>query len=343
MQDYIIRIDCWKRCIDLLENEVKTSAPCKVIIFGEHSVVYGYPAIVVALDARAIVKTRKREDELIRINSNNLSTSWEGKINTSLKEVPNEFKGCVEMIKEFNMKNKISSGYEIIIDSNIPIGTGLGSSAATAVAIAKSLHEVNKIEHDNEIISKTAYVAEKVYHGTPSGIDNTATTFGGLIYYKKTSEGPYFKVLKSKDLHIVIGNTMISRSTAKYVGIVRKNHETEKTITSKILEIMGDIAEEGVKAIQTGDVARVGRLMNLNQGLLNALGVSHEKLEKFIFSARDNGALGAKLTGAGGGGSMVAIAPDKETAIRIEKALQELGGVTITTKITNEGVRVENN
>ncbi len=229
-------------------------------------------------------------------------------------------------------------GGQIHIESNIPIGAGLGSSAAVNVAVAGSvLYHLQNALTPSEV-SRWARGGEIVGHGTPSGIDDQTSAFGGVL----VKRGQQFetKHIEGLELHLVIGNTLVPRSTRALVSKVREYLNESEERKNRILKEMDEIALQGVQALLQKKVKRIGELMLQNQEYLREIGVSHPMLEKFIRTSLDNGAIGAKLTGAGGGGSMIALVETSDHALIVKNALEALGGEAYITKFNNSGVRV---
>ena len=321
------------------------SAPGKVILFGEHSVVYGEPAIAVAINLRAYVRIEELDGNYTMIEAPHYSIS---------KKIPFEFLSkqtfpdfsriesvlepiyvCIkETIRRFG---KLPKPFKVRVDSKIPPGAGLGSSAAVNVATAAALSDFMGYDVDLREINSIAYEAEKVVHGSPSGIDNTIATFGGAIYYKKP-EMKKFEV--RSELPLIVGDTGVERRTRDLVEKVRKLYDRNKEIVSHIFSIMGEISEKAYDYMMEGEVDALGTLMNLNHGLLVSLGVSNIHLDKLVHTALESGALGAKLTGAGGGGCMVALVKN-ERMEEVVSSMRKLGYSVYSTKLSKEGVRVE--
>ena len=326
---------------------VQASAPAKVILFGEHAVVYGYPAIAVALNLRAkvsaslIEQNTSSNDSYLYLIAKDYNI--ERKIGVSNQEefqrLTNTEKKVIEpfltLIKVFQQKFETLFSVKIEVTSSIPKGAGLGSSAAVSVATSTALSELLGIDLSLAEISALAYEAEKVLHGTPSGIDNTTATYGAGLIYEKGS----FTPIELPEIPLIIGNTGVERQTRKLVGYVRYLHDKYPEIVSPILEQMGKITREAISILKNNDnldLQRLGELMNINHGLLSAVGVSSLELDVLVNEARKHGALGAKLTGAGGGGCMIALIDDnsKET---VKRALTEKKAETIATHIATKG------
>ena len=319
---------------------VEASAPGKMILFGEHSVVYGKPAVVLAIDRRAKVYAEKRSDKKIFIDADNLGFSgyfegddyhavrgkaWRGRnlaaLNVSARKTM-EYLG-------------LEGGVNLKVRSMIPIAVGLGSSAAICVTTVSAVERLFDAGLKNEEISKLAFEGETIIHGKPSGVDNNVSTFGGVLSYDKENGIKRHKL--DQNIPFIIGNTKKKRSTKKMVENVAALKEHNPVEMEKILNSMGLIAESGLDALMKADIQRVGDLMDLNHGLLSAIGVSTMKLEILCHTSRNNGALGAKLTGAGGGGCMIAIAEDPDIP-NIERAIRRRKSESYRVSLTDKGV-----
>lgn len=323
---------------------ITASAPAKTILFGEHFVVYGEPAIAMAIDKRAYVQVTLRNDKRVHVLSNDLGVSGyfenglffaergNGNIHVKLEPI------MVAAKKVLDKYQGMPVGVDIEINSSIPVAAGLGSSAATVAATALAVSKLLDMELSRESIYQIAYDAEKLIHGTPSGIDPTISTYGGVVLYQK-SKGPSPLEVEA-DIPFVIGNTLIERSTGSLIAEVRRVHDSYPSIVGPIIKSGGKIAHTAAKALQSGDLTTLGELMNINQALLNAVGVSNEALESLVFAARKGGALGAKLTGAGGGGCMIALA-EPENLNSVQKAIERAGGRVFVARRTADGAKIE--
>ena len=190
-----------------------------------------------------------------------------------------------------------------------------------------------------ESIFNIALEAERFIHGTPSGIDPAISTYGGAILFQK---GKGIKPLKADiDLPLVVGDTGMKRSTGDMVAELRRRGETYPSVIDPVLKVGEEIVRSAVKALESGDIQALGELMNVNQGLLSAVGVSNEPPERLIYAEREAGVLGAKLTGAGGGGCMIALCYEEKLKDVLE-AVEHMGGTAFIARKTDEGVRIEN-
>jgi len=319
---------------------VEASAPGKVILFGEHSVVYRGPAIVLAIDKRARVVAQKRSDSRIFFDALDLGFAgyFEGGRYHPVVGKPRRGRS----LEAFNMAAVktmehlgVESGVSLSIRSEIPIAVGLGSSAAVSVATVAAVGALLGGGLPRDEVCSLAYEGEKVVHGTPSGVDNNISTYGGILMFERDVGFERFELDHSPPF--IIGNTRWKRSTRRMVERVRMLRNRNQRVVDDIIDAIGCIAGEGLAALRRADLERVGDLMNINHGLLASLGVSSPELELMVHASRRSGALGSKLTGAGGGGCMIALAEDASIP-RIEKAIQRRGGESISVNISHEGV-----
>jgi len=323
--------------------EVRASAPAKVILFGEHFVVYGEPAIVLAIDKRAHVRARLREDQSIYINSPNLRLS--GFFRGDHFEPERGGKDAhrqLEPIKIAAQKvlevSEEKVGVDIEVSSQIPVSAGLGSSAAVAAAVAASVGQILDIELSKKQIYDIALEAERFVHGTPSGIDPAISTYGGVLLFHK---GKRFMPLDvDMEIPLLIGDTGVARSTGDLVATVRETLKRYPSIISPIIKAGGKLTHRAVEALKSNDLQTLGELMNINHAMLCAIGVSSEPLERLVYAARKVGALGAKLTGAGGGGCMIALCPQDKLK-QVAEAIERVGGTAFIARKTDDGVRIE--
>lgn len=327
---------------------VLASAPAKIILFGEHSVVYGKPAIAAAIDLRTYVKAEFNENGRIRIEAKDIRTPGltvsfsEDQIYFETDygkaaEVLSYVREAINLVMEEANKQK---GVTVSITSQIPVGAGLGSSAAVAVATIGAVSRLFGLELDKSEIAKLGHKVELLVQGASSGIDPTVSAVGGFLYYQKGS----FESLPVVELPIVVGYTGSSGSTKELVAKVRKNYEEMPEIIEPILNSMGKLVEKAREVILAEYDKEIkfkllGTLMNINHGLLDALGVSTKSLSDLVYASREAGALGAKITGAGGGGCMYALAPGKQS--EVATAIKIAGGMPMVTKISREGLRIE--
>jgi mevalonate kinase len=247
-----------------------------------------------------------------------------------------EQKASLENILKHLNIDTTKMGFQIDLEGDLVCASGIGASAASCVAIARSLNDEFSLGLNDEQINEAAYEGEKGYHGTPSGLDNTASTYGGLIWFERDLSGgpPKFEKMKlDKAMHLVIASTGITASTIEVVGAVKIRKEADPKWFEKISTQYNQLVHDGREALINLDIQKVGELMNKNHELLQELTVSCEELDNLVKVARENGAIGAKMTGTGRGGNMIALAPDETTAKKIADALEKAraAGVWVTS------------
>ncbi|MEM3696782.1 MAG: mevalonate kinase [Candidatus Bathyarchaeia archaeon] len=324
--------------------EVVASAPAKVILFGEHFVVYGEPAMVIAIDKRAYVKAENRNDKRLYIRSSNLNLAayFEGETfkieEGDPKEARIKFEPVKLAVEKVLEKYGAITGLNIEINSTVPVAAGLGSSAAVVAAVTIAVSKLLNVNISKEEIFRITYEAEKIVHGTPSGIDPAIATFGGALLFQVDTG---FKPLEVKmDIPLVIGDTGIERSTRVQIDKVRELKEKYPQIMESLTWAARQIVMRALEALREKDLETLGELMNINHALLYGVGVSDESLEWLINAARKAGALGAKLTGAGGGGCMIALARNEKLE-EVSEAIRRAGGTPFIARKTDEGARIE--
>ena len=294
----------------------------KIILLGEHAVVYGSHAIAapVPLAVRAAVQDTKSGGVDMMI------PRWG--VEYRLHRDPahrDSFQRSLGII--FDTLGLTERSVRIEVFPNVPRAMGLGGSAAMAVAIIRALDMHFKIGLSDAQVNELAFNCEKVAHGTPSGIDNTVATYGKFVLYKraeKADEAPMMRELHvPKPIPMVIGISGKESLTAKTVGGVRTAWQRNPELYERIFREIDQLTLQGVDAVQGNDLERLGDLMNICHGLLNALRVSSWEVEELVQIAREHGALGAKLTGGGGGGSIIALCP--ENPEKVIAAMRDAG------------------
>ena len=300
------------------ENLVFTgSAPGKIILFGEHAVVYGQPAIaapVHQLQAQAFVRAGRAPGwhflsaaaGLDRLLHSPDPTFWGSVVLDGIREVT----------------GKEVPSFHLEIESGIPVASGLGSGAAVAVASIRAIAAFAGAELSLEQVNEIAFKAELLHHGTPSGIDNTVISHARLIWYQR--DRPYETFRSGSTLQIMIADTGIQGHTRAAVGDVRNGRERDPGFFVPRIEAIGAVAHRARAAIIAGEVANLGALMFENQRLLEEIGVSSPELETLVQAAGAAGALGAKLSGGGRGGNMIALV-DETSAGAVAAALRIAG------------------
>ncbi len=308
-----------------IERERLPAGHGKVILLGEHSVVYGTHAIAAPLPLAMQAKVWDSENGI-----HLLIPRWgvEEKVRKGARHRYSIYQSLDMLLERLHLED---CNMTIEIFPNVPRAMGLGGSAALAVAIIRAFDEHFHLGLSDEEVQELSFESEKIAHGNPSGIDNTLATYGKFTLFRR-GEPPFMRDLQVKQpLPVVIGLTGVESLTARMVALVREGWEKHRTHYEKLFEQIDDLTLSAVQAIENYNLEQLGKLMNINQGLLNALEVSSPELEDLIEIARRTGALGAKLTGGGGGGGVVALCPD--TSEQVAAAMRKSGYRAIVTEI----------
>jgi mevalonate kinase len=277
-------------------------------LFGEHAVVYGKPGIAMAIKPRVFVTVRDTKRPQ-RAKSPYID-------------------GCFEAMGVMG---------SVYINSQIPSSSGLGSSAAVTVATLSAINDEFKMNKTREDIANMAFeIEKKVQKGRASPTDTTVSAYGGIVLISGGSR----RRLPPQNMHLVIGDSLVSHSTSRMVEQVAELKKNHPAIVDPVLDAIEGVSMSAIHHLS--NPRELGRYMNMNHHLLEVLGVGHPQLAKMVLAARSAGAFGAKITGAGGGGSMVALCP-KPLKHRIASAIEACDARAIVTGIDTEGVRKEKN
>lgn len=309
---------------------IRAIAPGKVILFGEHAVVYGQPAIAVPVEqvqAQAVALAEpRRPDGFVLVQAPDIG------LEAQLEDLPEGdplATAVRSVLRELNIRNPPAC--TLRVSSTIPIASGLGSGAAVSVALIRAYASFLGRPLEDARVSALAYEVERLHHGTPSGIDNTVVTYRRPVYFVRGKTVETFYV--TTPFTLVIADTGIHSPTAVAVGDVRKGYEADPEQYEALFEAIGRITKEARAAIDSGHTAALGPLMDENHALLVAMGVSSPELDRLAHVALDAGALGSKLSGGGRGGNMIALVENSD-AERITQELLDNGAVrTITTMV----------
>ncbi|MFX0074751.1 MAG: mevalonate kinase [Candidatus Hermodarchaeota archaeon] len=302
----------------------------KTILFGEHYVVYGLPAIASALSSYTTAEVQVVDGKGWEVFDNRPATPGykDKKFDEAMQ--------AIENVIEFMNVDVGCQKLKITFAGDLIAASGVGASAAQATSLARALNDQFTLMWDDEKINEAAYEGEKAYHGTPSGIDNTVSTYGGLIWFEKNLNGGKNKIemVKSgKKIPLVIANTGITASTAEVVADVRRLKEANPLRFEKILNDYHNLAIDAKVALLEGDMKTIGKLMTKNHNLLQQIMVSGEVNDTLVTLALKKGALGAKLTGTGRGGLVIALAETEEIQQSIAEAIEDVGYNAWKTKI----------
>jgi len=302
----------------------------KVILFNEHFVVYGVPSIVSAIAQTTTAAVEPFEGKDWRMDDRRQATSGYKK-----EKLEQQWESVERILKAAGV-DSTRNPIKITLEGDLVAASGIGASAASCVAIAWALSDEFGLNFSDERINEIAYEGERAYHGTPSGVDNTAATYGGLIWFVRGKPNVIERIKVREPIEIVMGNTGIVADTVAVVAGVRGRKEKYPEKYNKILEEAEELAHEARRALENFDLKKVGKLMDENHKLLQAIEVSCKELDFLVELARNHGALGAKLTGGGCGGNMVALTPGKDLQEKVARAVEREGFEVLRTRV---GVR----
>jgi len=277
----------------------KASAPGKVILFGEHFVVYGVKAILCAINKRVTVTAENIESKIISIKSN--IGDLELQPNKPISEIDSPLKPFYYLANK--MIQNQNTGIKIIVESEIPLGVGLGSSSACCVAGAAAISRLFS-DTSKEKILELAIEAEKTIFQNTSGADCTVCTYGGIMEFNK--ENGYTKIKSEPNFHLVIANSNIEHSTELVVNEVKSFKEKNEEEFSKLCDNETNLVEDVLELLKENNTKKLGEKINQNQKYLEAIGVSNEKIKEMIQIGMKS-SFGVKITGAGGGGCIFAL------------------------------------
>lgn len=325
------------------EKTKKASSPGQIFLFGEHAVVYGYLALATAINMRTEVQAELIENNKLKIHSKGIG-ELKGEIgeingNWSIKKKSGDsekLRFVTKVIQSTLNYIDRKDGLKVCIESDLPPGSGLGSSSAVTTATAAAVSSVLGKSLTKKEISDLAFKSELEVQGAASRTGVNVATWGGFLKIQNSNKETLNKLPK---LNILIGYTGNYSNTGKLVGEVKALKESRPDLIIPILKTIGNTAESGIESLEERHLEKVGALMNVNQTLLRALDVSSPALHNLIQAARSSGAIGAKLTGAGGGGCVIALC--QENIDEIAKSVKRAGGQPMRAKIGVEGLKID--
>lgn len=304
----------------------------KVILLGEHAVVYGIPAIAVGIDRGAWAKGSRADHSSLHVVGWNANATDDPKDGAPLAQA---FRALVEVTRA--ALGDAFAPLAIEAGADLPPGGGLGCSAALGVAVARALDP----SASADTVAERANEWERVFHGNPSGIDAAVASSGGCLLFARNADGTRSieRVLVPSPIHLCIGHTGIASSTKSMVDAVARHRERRPEMAQKAFDGIHTLVKNARLAIEAGDNKAVGQLLDLNQMLLSALFVSTPEIEQMCGTARAAGAFGAKLTGAGGGGSVVALVEDVNAGAAVVDAWKAEGFDGFVTTVGVDAAR----
>ncbi len=299
----------------------------KVILFGEHFVVFGIPSIVSAIDKATTCTVERWDGEGWYLDDKRPETPG------YKKEKLDQQRDSISRVLKAAGVDTARNPIKIKLEGDLVAASGIGASAASCVALARALSKEFNLDFSDEKINEIAFEGEKGYHGVPSGVDNTAATYGGLIWFVK-GQPNIIDLLKVKEpVEIIIANTGLVTNTAAAVAGVKERKEKNPEKYDEIFNKARALANEAREALLVFDMENVGEMMDKNHELLQAIEVSCKELDLLVEIARDNGAYGAKMTGGGLGGNIVALTPGEKLQNKVAQAIESEGFEVLKTRI----------
>lgn len=322
-----------------MKSSSTASAPGKIILFGEHFVVYGSPAILSSIDKRIVATAKINSANRTRIDSNfkpfrsTANDDGSGNNNADNDDLLTPIYDAIN--RTFGRTERI--GLDITLRTEIPVGIGLGSSASACIATIAAVDSLFG-RSDKERICNLAIESERLVHKDTSGADCYVSTFGGMVKFVKSTG---MKTIQSKgSLSFIVADTGIPHLTGDMVSKVRLYKTENEKRFSALSEKVDRICRDAIPALSAGDYVTLGQLMNDNQLLLDEIGVTHPKARKIIEMARNAGALGAKVTGAGGGGAVIVLTLPNRARNLVEE-IKNAGYDCFESKLEHAGVKVQ--
>lgn len=305
-------------------------APGKIIVVGEHFVVHGSYALAAALDRGSTVHASPSDRSVIYSKDLELKADLGGKIPRRLTPLAEALKATRTYLGE-------KKGVKLEIESNIPIAAGLGSSAAGSVAlVAAASHALGHPLKAEEIVD-LVMVSERLIHGTPSGIDPTVATYGGVLLFKKGV--PHRPVPLKTPVDFIVGFSGLSRSTSEMVKRFSAAQVSHPSTFKALVKSASTFSEIAASSLAGGDLSTLAAVLNFNHTVLSSLGVSSDALDRLVESTLKAGCLGAKLTGGGGGGCVIALPPAGESNLLLKRLQRSFADAWISS-VPNGGVQV---
>jgi mevalonate kinase len=332
-----------RRCVGI-------NVPLKVTITGEHAVVYGYPALVAAINRRIAIKICVRPDREIRITSRGAMIIGDISLICSEESCrgdvsPDHVERLFSyVLKAIEISSKIFGdlgGLDIEISSGVPVGSGLGTSAAISAGVVAGYSYLAGRSVERKDIASIARRVEIEVQGAASPMDTGAVSLGGVLLVKPLETEVFKRVEPKKALEILIAITPKKRSTRETVSMVRDLYNRRKTIVDHLMRAIGEISEEASKALEEGDLKTLGELMNINHNILRALGVVDCESEDIAEIMRTAGLEGVKISGGGWGGAIIGISRDRSRLEQALNSLLETGYTAFISSIDSRGIEYE--
>jgi hydroxymethylglutaryl-CoA reductase len=305
------------------------AAPGKVILFGEHAAVYGRPALAAAL-GRGLGATVGADPNgpVLHLPAWGQTVRLARDASTPFESLARAFAAALDAA---GLRTPEARAVAVTLDGELPPSVGLGSSAAFAVALLRALSAWSGAPLTEAALLEAAYAVEQVFHGTPSGVDHTVAALGGCLRFQRGASPPFSRVAIGAPVPLVVAFAPRHMAGRDVVAGLRARREAFPAVYERLFDAIGETTEAGAAALSAGDLPALGRLFDLDHEILRACGVSSPVNDELVALARTHGALGAKLTGAGGGGAIIALAPDAASEPLVQAFLRAGHGAFATT------------
>jgi mevalonate kinase len=306
----------------------KGSAFGKTILIGDQFVLWEIPAIVSALSFETVAEVERTEGEGWILEDNRVEVPG-----YKVKKKEQQIESINRILEVMNI-DITDTPIKITFGGTLLAGSGVGASAASCVSLARALNDEFNLGYTIDQINQVGWEGEHAYHGLPSGVDNTASTYGGLLLYQIKDEEKRFERIPSPEpFEVVLGNSGVTSDTSTLRGAVMDQERKDPQLFETRLKTIIDQVYQMRQDLEAGDWASVGAIMTENHKILIAMGLSHQKLVYLCNMALEHGALGAKLTGGGRGGYMVALTPGKDLQDAVASAMESEGYKAIRATI----------
>ncbi len=319
-----------------MRGTVTASAPSQAFLMGEHAVLYGSPALALSVDRRSFSSARELDRGHIRIRSHLLGL-YEEEGGSIVRDNP-ELEKLAVGVREILERYGVRSGVELEIRSEVPIGSGMASSASVAAAISKSIDGLFELGMDENELLESVYVFERIIHGKASKTGPACAVMGGVIWVEWTGDLMTAESLGFKDVPLVMACTGKPSPTKEMIERVSSLGSLLPGVRDSVVRAISELVVKGRDAIMTENYELLGMLMNIDQGLLYSLGVSSWEIERIVWKARESGSYGAKLSGAGGGGCVVVLHPQPSS---LAEELRSVADMAFPARVAREGARLE--
>lgn len=318
IENLLAQIDELKAENDKLrQGDVVHKGYGKLILFGEHFVVYKVPALVAAVAAYTDCKAELTSTPGVEMIDNRPAVPG-----YKVKKKAEQDEATELVLKHLGLDTS-KQGVRLTLGGDLCAVSGIGASASSCIAIGRAVGAAMGLGLTEEQVNAAGYEGEKGYHGTPSGIDNTSACYGGILKFQRTAGDPIFEMQNLPEtVGLVYASTGITASTTTVVGDVRAKKEADPKWWDDLMKRYVAVVTEGEQVLQSGDWKRLGELINENHTLCQELTVSCPELDELVDTARAAGAWGAKMSGTGRGGLMLAITPGEELTNKVAAALE---------------------